>query len=273
MNLNDIIADAVDKDELPSGQGGFEREIPRAGPALLRLRSYLELGIVKAKQAGHKDKRRVRLTFELHHPDHMITGTKADGTPFSFPGQISIYVDIAGPDSRFGRLFKAMNYDGDKTHMYQCVGMAFLGTITHADSGDPKKPWLNLDFNKTWNIGKPQTPVLDALGTPTAEMNPIPVPEMDGEPQVFLYEKDGLSDEQYKFLWDGIFIETPVSDDPTKPTKSRNWIQEAVKQSLDFDTSRLKGILDGSDALLEVDVPAQPIPTTTDADALAALGL
>ena len=50
----------------------FERELPRAGVALLRLKDYIETGRHESNVAGYKPALKTMLTFELNHPDHMI---------------------------------------------------------------------------------------------------------------------------------------------------------------------------------------------------------
>jgi len=229
-----------------------ERELPRAGVALLRLKSYLELGLHAPKNPTHKDARKVRLVFELLHPDHVISGTKQDGSTYSFPDSLSVYINIAGPTSRFGKLFAKMNYDGTATHMSQLVGAAFLGTITHNEYQG--KTYANLDLNGEWQIGAPT--IVDPM---TNKVQVIPVPEMDGDPQVFIYEHPQISDSDIKIMWDSIFI------DGERPSgESKNWIQGEIMNSLNWDTSRTKRATEGS---AELDV------SFTEDDDLAALGL
>lgn len=274
FNVNDIVNAAADQDEVLSGKGSFERELPAAGPALLRLKSYLELGVHPNKNnPTYKDTRKVRLTFELHGAQHRISGTKTDGTTYDFPGSISISVGIAGPDSRFGRLFTKMNYDGDATFMYQLLGKAFLGTITHSECGK----YANLDANKEWLIG---APVFTNPMDPSKGAQPVPVPEMDGDAQIFLWEKAGLTDAQVKEMWDAIYIDGTREDGTSK-----NWIQDEIRKSVDFDGSAVSRIDGGAPALdlSAIDggtdnvtpiVTPDPAPVAeADIDPLKALGL
>lgn len=246
------------------------RELPRAGVALMRLRSYIEFGVFKAKTAGYKDKREALLEFELLHPDHIVSGTKGDGTPFSFPGRLSVRVSIAGPTSHFGKLFAKMNYAGTATHMSQFVGKPFLGTLFHSECGK----YVNLDKDREFHIGAPTQ--VDALSNSVTE---IPVPELQGTPQLFLWENSGTSDEQIKAMWDSVFI----------ATEGKNWIQEKIRSNLDFNGSRTQGVVDSGSATLDtsiadspatvVDLPTSAAPTeapqteSSTESPLAAIGL
>ena len=156
--LNIANAAAAVVDQTAESKGNFERELPRAGVALMRLRSYVETGVFAPKNPTHKPQRRAILDFELLHPDHIISGEKQDGTKYSFPGRLSVRVNIAGPTSRFGKLLAKMNYDGTATHMSQLIGKPFLGTLFHSTCGK----YVNLDdANGEYQIGAPQQ--IDAL--------------------------------------------------------------------------------------------------------------
>ena len=234
----------------------FTRDLPREGVALLRLQSYLELGVKAPTTAGYKPARTVRMTFELLHPDHQISGTKADGTTFAFPDTLVVYVNVSGPTGRFGKLFAKLNYDGQAVHMSQFVGKAFLGSITHNKSGD--KTYANLtNAAGEWTVGAPTH--TDPM---TNETKVIPVPEMDGKPQVFLYDHPQLDDNDIREMWDSIYIEGEHPAKGDKPARTKNWIQDAISKSMDWDTSKTKAATQG-------DAPA----ATAMDDDLAALGL
>ena len=236
------------------------RELPRAGVALLRLRSYLELGVKAPKDPTHKPQRSVRLTFELHHPDHMISGTKEDGTTYAFPDTLNVYVNIAGPTSKFGKLFAKMNYLGTAVHMSQLVGMPFLGSIHHNEWQGKTYVNLNNDANE-WTIGAPiHTDVM------TNATTNIPVPELDGQKQVFLYDHPELDEADIREMWDAIYIDGVKQDG-----SSKNWIQEAIKESLTWDTSKTKQAVEGA---TDIVLPGDGVePSKETNDTLAALGL
>ena len=288
FNPLDLVAAAGigDDQTADKSSGGFERELPRAGTALLRLQSYLELGVfADAKNPTWKPGRKVRLRFELLHPDHVVSGEKADGSKYSFPDTITVNTKISGPTGSFGKLFAKMNYDGDATHMSQLLGKAFLGTITHKKSADGTKTYPNLDdATREWQIGAPVIAKLDALGVPTAEMTAVPVPELQSAPQLFLWENSGIDDAGIQAMWDSVYI------DGEHNGKSKNWIQDLIRSNDDFVGSRTAGVVDSGAATIDtsiadaptaevIDLPvADPVPAkgdapATDADPLAALGL
>lgn len=273
-NIANAAAEADDLTENKSG-GGFEREVPREGPALLRLRDYIELGFFAPKNPKHKNTMRCLLTFELLHPDHMIeiNGEKV-------PGIFTVRVNYAGTaTSRYRKLFAKMNYTGTKHHFAQMLGDAFLGTLKHkaVDPNDPKKGvYVNLDDNGEWLIGAPR--VVDPLTNETKE---IPVPEMHGTSKLFLWENEGLSDDDIKECWNSIFIEGDNDG------KSKNWIQDTIKTNVAWEGSRTAEVISGKTVntteIANAAMPAanptaaaeapQAMPAAETVDPLAALGL
>lgn len=250
MSVFDKLATKITQEQAKAAP----RERMRAGPALLRLRSYLELGLKTPKDVTHKPTRSVRLTFEMHHPDHMISGTKEDGTTYAFAPTLNVYVNIAGPTSRFGKLFAKMNYDGTAVHMSQLVGKPFFAQLSHNGEYD------NLsNAAGEWEIGAPL--YTDPMTTKVTELT---VPEMDGDPQVFLYDHPELDEDDIREMWEGIFI------DGTKPDgSSKNWIQNAIRESINWDESKTKQAVEGA---AEIVLPEEPVSDATK-DTLAALGL
>ena len=259
--LNIANAAAAVVDQTAESKGNFERELPRAGVALMRLRSYVETGVFAPKNPTHKPQRRAILDFELLHPDHIISGEKQDGTKYSFPGRLSVRVNIAGPTSRFGKLLAKMNYDGTATHMSQLIGKPFLGTLFHSTCGK----YVNLDdANGEYQIGAPQQ--IDALTNAVTE---IPVPELQGTPQLFLWENAGVTDEQIQAMWDSVHID------------GKNWIQDKIRENLDLNGSRTQSVVDSGAATIDtsiadnsatvVDTPVSNVaPITTDTPTAAA---
>ena len=217
------------------------RELPREGVALLRLRSYIEFGVFPAKNPAHKPQRQAMLDFELLHPDHIISGEKQDGTTYSFPDRLSVRVNIAGPTSRFGKLLGKMNYDGTATHMSQLIGKPFLGQLFHEEYNGKKYVNLN-DAAGDFHIGAPVQ--VDALTNKTTE---IPVPELQGTPQLFLWENAGVSDEQIQAMWDSVQID------------GKNWIQEKIRENMDFNGSRTQSVVDSGAATIDTSIASASV--------------
>lgn len=208
------------------------REAPREGVALLRLVDYIETGRHEAKNPQHKPSLKVMLTFELSHPDHMI---EVDGK--KVPQKITIRVNKTYSDKgKYMPLFKAMNraLGGTYSHFVQMIDKPLLGQIYH-NEWEGKK-YANLDIDGAWSFAEPvmKDPI---AGTST----PVPVPEMHGTPKVFLWEADGLSDEQIVEMWESVYIEGTRTNDAGKEI-SKNWIQETIMDNIEWEGSTVQAL-------------------------------
>jgi hypothetical protein len=218
----------------------FERELPRAGVALLRFVSYIELGRQEPRKgSGYKPALKVLLEFELNHPDHMV---EIDGN--KVPQRISIRLNKGKTSkSGFRKLFNLMNKacGGTYTHFVQMLGKPFLGEIFHNSSEDGKKTYANLDDNGAYSLKAPVQ--IDAL---TNKQTPIPVAEVHGDLKAFLWENPSIEDEQIIEMWNSIYIEgtREVVDEATKEKteKSKNWIQETIMANLDWEGSTTQAL-------------------------------
>lgn len=233
-------AEAEDQTQMKAG-GSFERPIPVAGKAILRLQQYIELGVQKAKKAKFKDSEEVMLRFELHTPKHLIEIDTEEG-PKKIPNTIDIRLPKGGATSKYGRLFTALNYSGKFNHFAQMVGKgSWVAEVTHNEvgEGEDKKVYANLDKNKAWTFTAPvvEDPV-------SGSVQPIPVPELHNDPVIFLYENKGLTDDQYLATWDTLFIEGEHEATDGKPARSKNWIQDTISTGVKFPGSRLKKLLE-----------------------------
>lgn len=232
----------------------FEREIPRAGVALLRLREYIETGRHESANPAYKPALKCMLTFELNHPDHLIeiNGKKV-------PAIITIRMNKgATSKSGFKKLFNVMNVacGGGKNHFVEMIGSPFLGEIFHNISGEGEKKttYANLDFDKAWSLKAPVQ--VDAM---TNTQTPIPIVELDGTPRAFLWENESLSDEDVTAMWESIYIdgEREVEDKKTKEKKmvSKNWIQELIMKNTEWEGSTTQALTQEHITLEEHDAP------------------
>lgn len=218
----------VSDDLTKSPVGGFQRELPEAGIALLRLRDYIELGPQKAKNPAWSDAIDVMLTFELLHPKHMI---KPEGSE-PFPQILSVRVNKAAKDtSTYKSLFKAMNWSGLHSHFVTMLGDAYLGEVYHVTKD--KKTYINLQKDKVWSMKAPR--IVDPLSGTVTE---VPVPELHGTPRAFLWEEAGWSDELYLESWNSLYIDGTTTDG-----KSKNWIQESIMGSTKWEGSRIQALV------------------------------
>lgn len=221
----------------------FERELPRAGVALLRFREYIELGRHEAANTAYKPSLKVMLVFELNHPDHLI---EIDGK--KVPQTITVRTNKGTTaKSGFRKLFKVMNdaCGGGNTHFVQMLGKPFLGEIFHNTSGegDKKKTFANLDKDGAYSLKAPVQ--VDALSN---TQTPIPVAELDGDIKAFLWEPQQqdaegntvISDDDIKEMWESLFIEGTrevEKADGTKEEVSKNWLQETIMKNLEWEGS------------------------------------
>lgn len=249
------LGQAAAESEDQSVEKASERPIPRAGIALMRLREYIELGRHAPKNPQHKPAFKTMLVFELLHPDHMI-----DTDNGKVPMTLTVRVNkTASSKGRFLPLFQKMNYDGKAHHMVSMIGKPFLGFLTHNQSEDKKTTYVNLDgADGAWNIGEPaQT---DAL---TNQKTQVPVPEMQGEGRAFLWDNESIPDEAMKEMWEMIYIEGTRTDDAGKE-HSKNWIQETIQQSIEWEGSRIQSLVeeqvDVSDLQAPADDTAEEVP-------------
>ena len=226
MSILDLANEA--KDVANTSGAGNDFQPPRAGVALLRLCSYIELGVFEGDWKGKKKlNKKVLVEFECVHPDHKIMDK--DG---GFRGYHKIYIRLnksGHAKSRYMALFNKLNYDGQVTFtkdtipaLSRFLGHAFLGTIYHNEVGD--KTYANLDKEGDFSIQAPRSPINDpTTGLPTGEYQDLDVPEMNATPRLFLWEAPGMPVSGYHKMWESIYIEGEKDDG-----SSKNWIQNTI---------------------------------------------
>ncbi len=266
INYADLAKQAAqgeDQANMKYGGGGFERDTPAEGVAMLRLLEYIEYGYAEPKKEGWKSAIEVRLRFELHTKAHLITYQDSEGKDVTVPNTIDVYLSKGGAGSLYGRLFSSLNYAGKFNHFAEMVGQgAWLADVTHNVKGDTT--YANLNNANGWTFRAPV--IADPVAGTTTE---VTIPEAHGNIKVFLYENDGIGDEMYKAMFDELYVEGEYEARDGKPARSKNIIQERIMGSVKFPESRLARILGGqvtTEALEE-------LPTGGDVDPLAAVGL
>jgi hypothetical protein len=225
MNIYDIANQANDVKDNNTGPIKFEP--PREGVALMRMCSYIELGLFETEWKGKKkNKHKCIVEFELLHPDHKIM---RDGV---FKGYHKIMVKLAKSGfekSNYMKLFTKLNYagsvateEGKIPALSRFLGMPFMGTVFH--NPWKEKVFANISKDGEYFIGAAQTPVMDeTTGLPTQQYRPVVVPEMNALPRLFLWEAPEMSKSDYHAMWETLYIEGE-RDDGT----SKNWIQEII---------------------------------------------
>lgn len=213
----------------------FEKVLPRAGVTLLRLREYVETGRHQPKNAAHKPALKCHLIFELCHKDHM---TEFDGVMKH--GEIKVRLNI-GITAKAGyrKLFKVMNAAcGNKfQHFAQMLGQPFLATMYHSvptNVGDTV--YANLDLDGAWSMVAPtfEDPI-------TGVVQAVPVPEMQGKARAFLWECDGVTDDDIRNMWAALYNADTYEKDGV--VMSKNWDQEELMKNLEWDKSRTRSLV------------------------------
>ena len=227
MSILDLASEAEDVVDTNAGGGDFKP--PRPGVALLRLCSYIELGMYEGEWKGKKKQnKKCIVEFELVHDDHKIINKEG-----VFIGYHKIYVRLnksGHVKSKYMALFNRLNYDGKVKYtkdtipaLSKFLGQPFLGTVVH--NAYKEKIYANLDKDGDFLISAPRTPVNDAAtGLPTGEYKDLVIPEMNVKPRLFLWESPGMSNSGYHTMWESIYIDGD-KDDGT----SKNWIQNTIK--------------------------------------------
>ena len=242
------------RDVSKEAKGGFDRKPAREGVALFRLRSYIETGqhTVKKGQGKGKVQQWADLEFELVHPDHMIGPDDK-----KFPDTIRVRdLNVSmNPKASYFKLFKAMNYDGQYTSFAQMLGHGFLGRVVHNVVGD--NTYVNMRDDGNWLIGRPSyTP--DPINAPETVVE-VPVPELHGDVQLFLWEAPGIDAPMVQKMWDSIEIIGEKEDG----TPYKNWIQEKVRSNMEWEGSFTQSVVGG--AAIVADAVADDVAKATAA--------
>lgn len=220
MDLNAIAAAAAQGENQTLVNTKTERKIPEAGMAFAVLKDYIELGVHNKTGNYTGTERKLMLTFELNHKKHLV-----EGEPQLFTVRVNITNSEKG---KFLPLFNALNYDNRAQHMTQLIGRKFLVELTHVKKGD--KTYVNADKNGAWTF---RSPIYEDPATGDQRDLTAQIPNLKGDPRVFIWENAAISDKDYLDMWNSVFIE------------SNNFIQEIIRTNIDFNTSRLSTLLNG----------------------------
>lgn len=226
MDFNKLGAEAGDL----TVEKKFERELPRAGVALVRYIGYIETGKHLPKNPTYNASLKCVHIFELNHPDHMIE--LEDGN--KIPSKVYIHQNIGRTGkSQYMKMFKVMNLacDNKFNHFIQMLGKGFLAEVFH-NTTEKKDVYANLHLDGSWSFKKPV--MVDVM---TKTTTPIPVPEAVNDLIGFLWENDAISDEIVKEMWDSLFIEGENNNG-----ESKNWMQDNIQDNIEWEGSRTQAL-------------------------------
>lgn len=246
-------AESANLSEASKGGDGYVP--PATGPCIGTLISYIDLGMrLKPgfQGAPAKKVRRAELRFELAGPNHKPRESD-DGTKTPQTLAVKVWLPPAGkqPSSKSGfyKLFSKLNHAKDPNIKIpaQCLGMHYRLNIEH-EKFTPSGQSEEITFASIggaqdgYRIMPALVDVSDELGNITGQ-RAIPKPELFGTIRCFLWE---YAD---KGMWDSLFIDGEYEEkkddkgNVTHPAKSKNVIQETIKEALDWVGSPMQQIL------------------------------
>lgn len=237
---NAVAAAASQVDMNKASKGGEGYVPPAKGMCRLRFVGYIECGKQKDEFQGQvKIKEKVKLIFELSGPKH--APKEIDGK--KIPHRLTIEENLSlNEKAWFYKIFRAMNYSGEATHIAQLLGKEFLGEIHHKTSKKGNVyPVLKGDSGYTIRAPFVEDPE-------TGETRKVPAGPQLSEIRCFLW------DYASKEMWDSIYIEGQYDEEKNeagevvRPAKSKNVFQEQIKAAENFEGSPIAEIL-GGDAL------------------------
>ena len=230
------VSEGVVNDMTEVTKGGGGGKVWPAGPVLARLVEVIEIGNRAVSFEGQpKDPApHIRLGFALFSANHSYDDGK--------PGIIRTFdLTISNNEkAKSHKLFKRMNYSGDKKHFAELLGNGYLLTITHKPGKKPTdKPYVNID--------------LDTIAPPIDVMSQqhYPIPEApDNYYRLFLWNKPT------KAQWDSLLLRDA---DGKELAADKQWIQEDLVKALDFAGSPLEGLLFGTATGIPAPGTAAPV--------------
>lgn len=259
FDLSSIVEQAanesVDMSEASKGGGGGSTP-PAAGTCIATLVGYIELGRrLKKGYKGGADKklRKARWIFELAGGTNPHTKNE-DGTQ-TYAKRITVNTWLPEPGkqpsdkSGFFKLFSALNYAKDPAVKIpaQLLGK-HVKVIVSVEEFTPEGGDL-IQYGSIGNaldgfrITPPRIDIVGDDGMPTGEFRMINAPEVISQQRCFLW------DYATQQMWDSLFIEGEYEaveakdGKPARPAKSKNVIQEEIKQALDWTGSKMQSLL------------------------------
>lgn len=282
--VNQAAQESVDLSE--ASKGGEGASIAATGTCIATLVGYIEVGRkLKKGFKGAPDKkiRRAHFIFELAGGANKHTVTE-NGTKVAKRITVKTWLPEPGKKpsdkSGFFKLFNALNYDKNPDVK---IPAQLLGKHVKVDVGHEKFTPQGGEEITFASIGSAQDgyrispPTIDVIdpdsGMPTGEKRVIPAPEVVSQLRCFLW------DYATKEMWDSLFIDgfyDEVKDEKTgkvtREAKSKNVIQEEIKQALDWEGSPMHNILSAGGELDVDELADTPAAAASDlADPLADL--
>jgi hypothetical protein len=259
FDLNAIIDQAANESEdlSEASKGGGGATPPAAGTCIGTLVGYIELGLrVKKGYKGAADKkvRKARWIIELAGGTNPHTKSE-DGTT-TFAKRITVHTWLPekgkkpSDKSGFYKLFSAINHAKDPAIKIpaQCLGKHFKVIVSQEkftnESGDEIVYGSIGNAQDGFRISPARVDITDPVtDMPTGEFRIINAPEVVSSQRCFLW------DYATPQMWDSLFIDgeyeavEAADGKAARPAKSKNVIQEEIKQALDWKGSKMQSLL------------------------------
>lgn len=280
--VSQAAAESTNLSEASAGGGGTYVP-PAAGNCVATLVGYIDLGLrIKKGFQGAKDTqvRQCMFIFELSKGKN-APKVLEDGTKVPHRITIKVWLPAAGKKpsdkSGFFKLFSKLNHnkDPDVKIPAQLLGKHWRVTVAHEEW----TPAGSSEAITTANIGNAKDgynifpPVASVLDEETGDMRDVVIPpsEILSPIRCFLWE---YAD---KGMWDSLFIdgEYPAKVDDkgneTAPAKTKNVLQEQIKQALDWKGSPMQQILEDGGELDIAEVAEVKEQPSAEDDPLAGM--
>lgn len=228
---NKVAKQATDMRVADAGSG---YQPPAAGFVRMRLVGYVEVGDQAESYLGAvRIKPKVVLHFELSGKNHEPIKLE-DGTVF--PRRMKIELTQSNSErANLYKLFQQMNYDGDASHISQLIGKPYVGRIYHHNFTDGKGQKRTIARLKPEGGAYTIAPPFYEDGE-TGEEREYKVDPMLSEPLLFFWDFPDMDQ------WDSLFIEGEYEEG-----RSRNVIQERIRQATNWEESPMYALLSESD--------------------------
>lgn len=247
------IAKAASQTNQGEAKGGGDYEPPKAGLTIVTLIGYIEIGVQKHEIPNKPsyESNDVQLIFELNggaNKAEVVDG-KLIAKRLSITEKLS-----QNEKANYFKIFNQLNYDGQATHGAQLLGRHYLAQV-YVEKGKNGQIYASLKGPNGYNFQAPIVIKGDPLDPENQTKHPVPAPaRAQAENKVFLW------DYASKEMWDALYIdgEYEARKDPKTgveyPAKSKNVLQNKIKEAINFPGSPIQKIL-GEEALSLADSP------------------
>lgn len=246
---------AQEEDHTKVGASGEGYKPPAEGKVFVRLVQYLELGKSSYEYQGKpKVKDNVRLVFEIppseKYPGHEY---EENGVKKVRPQMLTINANkTQGANGGWIQLVAKLNHDKSITHVAQALGKAFKVEIIHnkKEVNGKEVVYANINRGKEYLIEPAVREVTDDEGNITKE----PVKVKDPISPILCFLWDYADMEQ----WNSLYIPGEYEEvknekgEVERPARTKNVIQERIKQATNFIGSPIYNLLQAEGQELDV---------------------